>query len=322
MKEVIFEQVGMPLDVLKLVKSEEPQPKPEEVLIQVKARNINPADLMFIRGRYGISPKFPSSAGFEASGIVEIPDQEGKLKKGDRVMLTAAGTWREYVAVPASAVIPIPDGMSFEVACQAFVNPMTAYCMIEKSGLQAGEWLLITAGASAFGKFAIQMAKTKGIKVICTVRHEEQKSLLQELGADLVVNSEKEKVQQVITAFSDGGVHVAFDAVSGILGAKALSSLRKGGLLMVFGALSMENIPLNSGLMIFKALRMEGFWLTDWMMNAKSEERKNAFAQVFKFLMQEDSQIDIAGKYPLEEFAEALKAYEKAGRNGKILLIS
>ncbi|MBN3581877.1 zinc-dependent alcohol dehydrogenase family protein [Algoriphagus aestuarii] len=322
MKEIIFEKTGLPEEVLKLVDSPVPSPKAGEVLIRVKARNINPADLMFIRGRYGILPELPSSAGFEASGVIEIPDESGKFQKGTRVMFTTVGTWREFVAVPTSSVIPIPEEMPFEIACQAFVNPMTAHCMIEKSGLKPGEWLLITAGASAFGKFAIQMAKAKGIRVACTVRHEEQKDLLKDLGADLVINSESEKVQHLIQDKTDGGVHVAFDAVSGMLGAKALSSLRKGGLLMVFGALSLENIPLNSGLMIFKSLRMEGFWLTDWMIHSDPLEKKKAFKIVFEFLLKDDSKIDIGGKFTLDQFEEALNSYHKAGRNGKILLIS
>ncbi|WP_332910601.1 zinc-binding dehydrogenase [Algoriphagus boritolerans] len=153
---------------------------------------------MFVRGMYGITPKLPSSAGFEACGVVETGDEDGKVKSGTRVMFTAIGTWKEYLCLPAATAIPVPDGMPDEVACQAFVNPMTAYGMIEKSGLKAGEWLLITAGASAFGKFAIQMAKAKGIKVAATVRHDEQKAVLEKLGADLVVNSDTEKIQKVI----------------------------------------------------------------------------------------------------------------------------
>ena len=151
MKELIFEQTGHPLEVLQLREIDVPTPKPHEVLIKVKARNINPSDIMFVRGMYGITPKLPSSAGFEASGVVEQGDESGKIKAGTRVMFTAIGTWREYVCVPAALVIPVPPQMPDEVACQAFVNPMTAYGMIEESGLQAGEWLLITAGASAFG---------------------------------------------------------------------------------------------------------------------------------------------------------------------------
>ena len=84
----------------------------------------------------------------------------------------------------------------------------------------------------------------------------------------------------------------------------------------------MENMPVNSGLLIFKNLRIEGFWLSTWVEEMAPEARMKAFQTVFGFLMKEDSQIDIEGKYPLSEFKAALEAYEKPGRNGKILLVS
>lgn len=322
MIELIFEQTGQPQDVLQLKESPIPTPKSHEVLIRVTARNINPSDIMFVRGMYGITPKLPSSAGFEASGVVEKSDEAGKLKPGTRVMFTAIGTWREYLCMPAALVIPVPDAMPDEVACQAFVNPMTAFAMVEKSGLQAGEWLLLTAGASAFGKFAIQMAKAKGIKVAATVRHDAQKEVLEKLGADLVVNTETEKIQKIIPEQTEGGVHVIFDAVGGMLGAKALSCLRFKGKMMVFGALALDNMPINSGLMIFKDLKIEGFWLSTWMEEMNESDRAKAFRTVFGFLMNDKSKIDIAGKFKLTEFKEALEAYAQPGRNGKILLVS
>jgi NADPH:quinone reductase-like Zn-dependent oxidoreductase len=322
MKELIFEQTGMPLEVLQIRESPVPSPKPHEVLIRVTARNINPADIMFIRGMYGIAPKLPSSAGFEACGVVEKADETGKLKVGDRVMFTAIGTWREYLCLPAYLLIPVPDAMSDEVACQAFVNLMTAYGMLEKSQLKAGDWLLITAGASAFGKFAIQMAKAKGINVAATVRHDAQKSVLENLGVDLVVNTETEKLQKVIAEKVEGGVHVIFDAVGGTVGAKALACLRSKGRMMVFGALALENMPVNSGLLIFKNLSIEGFWLSTWMEEMDQVERAKVFGAVFGFLTAENSKVDIEGRYKLEEFQAALEAFEKSGRNGKILFVS
>jgi NADPH:quinone reductase-like Zn-dependent oxidoreductase len=322
MKELIFETTGLPQDVLQLREVAMPEPKVHEVLIQITARNINPSDLMFIRGMYGIVPKLPSSAGFEASGIVIKSDEAGKISVGTRVMFTAIGTWKTHIAVPAAMVIPVPDAMPDEIACQAFVNPITAYAMIQKSGLKAGEWLLITAGASAFGKFAIQMAKAAGIKVAATVRHEDQKAHLLNLGADLVINSETEKLQKLISEHTGEGVSVVFDAVGGLLGAKALASLKQGGKMMVFGLLSLENIPLNSGLMIFKDLKIEGFWLSSWMESLSDSEKFKAIQVVFGFLIQHSEKVDVAASFPLERFKEAIEAYEKPGRNGKILLVS
>jgi NADPH:quinone reductase-like Zn-dependent oxidoreductase len=322
MKELIFETTGLPQDVLQLREVAMPEPKAHEVLIQITARNINPSDLMFVRGMYGIVPKLPSSAGFEASGIVIKSDEAGKIPVGTRVMFTAIGTWKTHIAVPAAMVIPVPDAMPDEIACQAFVNPITAYAMIQQSGLKAGEWLLITAGASAFGKFAIQMAKAAGIKVAATVRHEDQKELLLNLGADLVINSETEKLQKLISEHTGEGVSVVFDAVGGVLGAKALASLKQGGKMMVFGLLSLENIPLNSGLMIFKNLKIEGFWLSSWMESLSDNEKLKAIQVVFGFLVQHAEKVDVAGRFPLERFKEAIEEYERPGRNGKILLVS
>lgn len=322
MKELIFDRTGTPQEVLYLTESEMPQAKAHEVLIRVTARNINPSDIMFVRGMYGITPKLPSSAGFEACGVVEEGDEAGKVPAGTRVMFTAIGTWKEYVCVPAALVIPVPAQMPDEVACQAFVNPMTAYGMIEDSGLEAGQWLLLTAGASSFGKFAIQMAKAKGIRVAATVRHEAQKALLLDLGAELVINTATEKLVKVVFEKTVVGIDVVFDAVGGELGGKALSCLKQKGRMMVFGALSLENLSINSGLLIFKNLRIDGFWLSTWIEELPVEQRMKAFHRVFGFLMQDNSKVDVAATYPLSEFKAALDAYEQAGRNGKILLIS
>ncbi|WP_192349596.1 zinc-dependent alcohol dehydrogenase family protein [Algoriphagus sp. Y33] len=326
MKEVIFEEIGRAADVLKVREAPAPEPEGHEVQIEVKARNINPSDLMFIRGRYGIQPDLPSSAGFEAAGIVSKPDAEGKFPAGTRVMFTAQGTnmgtWREYITLSVKQVIPMPEGMSFEVACQAFVNPVTAVAMVNKSGLNAGEWLLLTAGASAFGKFAIQIAKNKGIKVACTVRHDEQKKHLTDLGADLVINTEKEDLKKVIKEVVGEGVSVVFDAVGGELGAEALSCIKKFGTMYVFGMLSMQNLSLNTGMMIFKEVKIEGFWLSSVLQRISEEDRAELYKETQSFLMREDSKAEVAEKFPLTEVKAAIEAYNKPGRNGKVLLVS
>jgi len=326
MKEVIFEETGKPSEVLKVREAPAPEPKPHEVQIQVKARNINPSDLMFIRGRYGIKPDLPSSAGFEAAGVVSISDAEGKYPVGTRVMFTAQGTnmgtWREYITLPAKQVIPMPDAMSFEVACQAFVNPVTAVAMVNKANLNAGEWVLLTAGASAFGKFAIQVAKAKGINVACTVRHDEQKEYLTLLGADLVINTEKEDLKKVISGKIEAGVSAVFDAVGGELGAQAFSCLKSKGKMYVFGVLSLQKMPLDTGAMIFKETTIEGFWLSSILQQISNEDRASLYKETQEFLMRDDSKADVAAKFPLTEVKAAIEAYNKPGRNGKILLVS
>lgn len=320
MKQVVFDHIGLPEDVLKLEEVSTPVPRPHEVLIRITARNINPSDIMFIQGRYGIVPQLPSSAGFEAAGVIEQTDANQTYPVGTRVIFTAIGTWKEYVCIAAQKLFLTPEGMSDDVACQAFVNPFTAYGMLETSGLQAGQWLLITAGASAWGKCVIQMAKKKGIHVVCTVRNSAQKQVLMDLGAHLVVDIRTESISKKIKEISEDGVDYVFDAVGGEQGTKALNCLKSGGKMYVFGLLSLEPITLHSGLLIFKNLSVSGWWLTSWWENLSPDQIKIAMRTVFTYLVQQEIMVDVQQKFALDQFKEAVIAYQKEGRTGKILI--
>jgi NADPH:quinone reductase-like Zn-dependent oxidoreductase len=318
MKQVVFYETGLPEKVLQLEEIEKPTLAAKEALIRITARNINPSDIMFVQGLYGITPKLPSSAGFEAAGIVE---QSETFPVGTRVMFTSIGTWKEYTCVPDAGLIPIPEGMSDEVACQAFVNPVTAYGMLETSGLQKGGSLLITAGASAWGKVVIQLAAMRGIHVIATLRSSDQKQALLDLGATAVIDISTDSLTKKVRELFPEGVDYVFDAVGGDQGAKALACLKTGGKMLVFGLLSLEPIPLNSGLLIFKNLSVEGWWLSSWWEKLGTQGIQKAIKEVFSLLMKQDIKVDIQASYPLTDFKEAIEAYQKPGRSGKILLV-
>ncbi len=318
MKQVVFHETGLPENVLQLEEIETPTPKEGEALIRITARNINPSDMMFVQGLYGITPKLPSSAGFEASGVVE---ESATFPKGTRVLFTSVGTWKEYTCVPDAGLIPIPDGMTDKVACQAFVNPVTAYGMLETSGLQKGGSLLITAGASAWGKVVIQLAAMRGIHVIATVRQADQKQTLLDLGATAVIDVATDSLTKKVREVFPEGVDYVFDAVGGDQGAKALNCLKTGGKMLVFGLLSQEPIPLNSGVLIFKKLSVEGWWLSSWWEELGTAGIQKALKAVFSLLLSQEIKLDIQATYPLEQFKEAIIAYQTPGRTGKILLM-
>ncbi|HAA22129.1 MAG TPA: zinc-binding dehydrogenase, partial [Cytophagales bacterium] len=162
-------------------------------------------------------------------GVIDAVGEGVNLPVGMRVIFTSlTGAWQEQVILPARQVMPAPEGMSDEVACQAFVNPFTAYGMLQESGLEEGDWLLLTAGGSAFGKFALQLAKQKGIRTIVTVRRPDQVEDLLALGAEAVVNTKEdpEWTKKVYKLTGDRkGVQAVFEAVGGEVGAQALSVL-------------------------------------------------------------------------------------------------
>jgi NADPH:quinone reductase-like Zn-dependent oxidoreductase len=321
MKIAQFEKTGKPAEVLEIVEVDMLQPGPGEVRVKVTTCNINPSDIMFVQGLYGITPQLPAVGGFEAAGVIDEVGEGVPFKAGQRVIFTGLGVWQEYVIVNAKGLIPTPDSMSDEVACQAFVNPFTAYAMLEEAKLQEGDWLMVTAGASAFGKFVIQMCKERGIKTICTVRRNAQIDLLKSLGATEVVNSEEGDVVRFVKDVTEGkGVNCAFDAVGGDLGGLVVDCLGRNGLLLVFGLMSLMPTPINAGVVIFKNLTIKGFWLTTWMTSRNMDELHKVTKTVLTLLASNQLKADIEATYSLDQIKEAVLHAEKPGKNGKVLL--
>ena len=322
MKSAQFATTGSPADVLKIQDVPMPEPGPSEVRVRVTACNINPSDVMFIRGLYGIRPELPATGGFEACGTVDACGEGVNLPTGTRVIFTAIGVWQEYVVVPADTVLPTPEGMPDTVACQAFVNPYTAFGMLEVAGLEAGQWLMITAGGSAFGQFVIQLCKRRGINVIATVRRDEQVPALKELGATAVINTETEDLVKRTRELTDRkGVHYVFDAVAGGLGGLALECLARRGTLMVFGALSLQPLMLNSGTLIFKELSVRSFWLTTWFPALPSADKRRVSQEVLGMLTQQQLKTNVEATYPLHKVVQAITHADSSGRDGKVLLV-
>jgi NADPH:quinone reductase-like Zn-dependent oxidoreductase len=325
MRAIQFSRVGHPTDILELVELPVPEPAVGEVRIRVKARPINPSDMMYVRGLYGIRPQPPCGAGFEAMGVIEqCGDGVDAALLGTRVSFTALGTWQEYVCVNAKTVIPLPDSISDETGSQLYVNPFTAWAMLHDTGLGEGEWLLQTAGGSAFGQMIIQLAKMRGIRTISTVRRPDQIPHLKSLGADAVVNLAEDGVslaKQVKSITEGKGVTRALDAVAGATGAEVLKALSYGGVMYCYGALSVEDVPVNTGLLIFKALTMRGFWLTDWMKTVDAATRKHVAAGLLELFASGKLSAPVEAKYDLADIKAACEHAEHEGRTGKILLV-
>jgi NADPH:quinone reductase-like Zn-dependent oxidoreductase len=322
MKKIIFEKPGKPTEVLALQEVEVPQPQAGEVRVRVKASPVNPSDVAFVQGGYGIRPQLPSGAGFEGSGVVEAVGEGVGLPVGTRVSFTGIGAWAEQVVVSARAVMPLPDALPFEVGAQVFVNPLTAWAMLHESGLQAGDWLLLTAGGSTFAQLVVQYAHRRGIRTICTVRRDDQVAQLKALGATEVINTELHPLPKRVRELTDKkGVPCCFDAVGGELGALALQCLANKGQMLVYGMLSLQEMPLNSGLLIFRSATVRGFWLTDWLATADKPLRAQASQDTLTMLASGELKVTIDATYPLAKTVEAVAHAEAPGRTGKVLIV-
>jgi len=321
MKRVVFDQTGKPIDILKTADTALPEPGPNEVRIKVIAAPINPSDIMFVQDLYGIRPKLPSGAGFEGVGVVDALGEGVQMRTGMRVSFTAIGTWADYALAHHRSLIPVPDAMSDEVAAQLFVNPFTAYAMVQDSKVPEGGWLMLTAAGSAFGKMVIQLCKMRGIKTIGTVRRDDLNQELKALGLTEVVNVETENLTDRVKEITEGaGVACVLDAVGGHTASEALKCLAKGGAMLIYGVLSLQDPQINAGLMIFRGLTVKGFWLTDWMQRVDSQTRQDVAQQVISLLASGQIQLPVEASYSLDQITEAVDHAERHGRWGKILV--
>lgn len=321
MKTIRFEQTGKPAEILSATDVPLPEPGPNEVRIKVIASPINPSDLMFVQNLYGIRPNLPSGAGFEGVGLIDALGEGVQMQTGTRVSFTAVGTWSDYTIAHQRSLIPIPDSIPDDIAAQLFVNPFTAYAMVQDSGVPEGGWLMLTAAGSAFGKLVIQFCQMRGIKTIGTVRRNDLNDELKALGLTEVINVETENLAARVKQITDGaGVTCVLDAVGGQTASEALKCLGRGGTMIIYGVLSLQDPTINAGLMIFRELTVKGFWLTDWMRRVDEQTRQDVAKNVVSLLASGKIQLPVEASYSLDQVAEAVEHADRPGRWGKILL--
>ncbi len=326
MRAVVFDRCGSPADVLTVRDLPVPTPGRGEVLVRMLASPINPSDLMYIQGQYGLTPRFPATPGFEGVGIVEKTGGGllGWLRKGKRVAVIndRIGNWAEYTVTAARKVIPVPDAISDEAAASFFVNPVTAVALIDHVlQVPRGEWLLQSAAGSALGKMIVRLAQRRGIRCINIVRRREQVAELSALGAEFtLVESEGSIPDRVKEITGGNGVKYAIDPVGGQSGSDTIASLAHGGRAISFGTLSGQPLTVEPRFLIAGARSIEGFWLGEWAKNQSIPRMLRTFREVRELYRDGIVATDVAGTYALEDVAKAVEHAAKPAKNGKVIL--
>jgi NADPH:quinone reductase-like Zn-dependent oxidoreductase len=325
MRSVRFDKFGEPTEVLKIEDLPVPKAGPGQLLIRMRARSVNPSDLLTVRGLYGLLPRLPASPGIEGVGVIEdIGSGVKEFRVGQRVIpVGAQGTWQEYLVAQSDEAIPCPDAIKDSTAAQFVVNPLTAWVMTtEELALRPGEWLLQTAAGSALGRIVLQLSPLLGFKTINVVRRREQVEELKELGADEVIcTADESLVERVLAITNQAGVRAAIDAVGGKLGGKVASVLGRGGTMLVYGLLSLEHVPLNTGRMIFRSTTIRGFWLNDWFRSTPVEKQREIGGALLNHMVAGKVVPAVEAEYQLKDVVEAVRHAERSGRRGKVLLV-
>jgi NADPH:quinone reductase-like Zn-dependent oxidoreductase len=315
MLSVRFDSFGEPAEVLHLEEVATPEPGPGEVLVRVRARPINPSDLSFVRGLYGIQPQLPATPEFEGAGLIEAlgPEVRG-VQPGQRVIpLGTPGTWQEYVVVKADQFLPTPEPLSDVIAAQFVVNPLTAWVMAtEELALQPGQWLLQTAAGSTLGRVMLQIARLRGFKTINVVRRREQVAELKALGVDEVIcTADEDLVARVTTITGAAGVPAAVDAVGGSGGGEVARALGPHGVMLVYGLLAQEPMPIDGGPMLFRASAVRGFWLSEWFQRTPLGRQRAVTGELLGLMATRQIVPPIEAEYALQEVLQAVQHAER-----------
>lgn len=320
-----FSECSMkPQEVLEYVSGPIPVPEEGEVLVRMKAAPINPADINFVQGVYGLKPVLPHSrAGLEGCGVVQESRAEG-FREGDEViLLRGVGSWSEYVAVPSVNVMKLPVGVDPVQAAMLKVNPLTALRMLEGFvSLEPGDWLVQNAANSGVGRCIIQLAREMGVKTVNFVRRpDELRDELTELGADLVVGEDDGDVVKNTLARLDGKRPVlASNAVGGESALRLMDILAPGGSMVTYGAMSWKSIKVPNGFLIFKGIKLEGLWVTQWLKNAPVSEIEAAYDKLARLMADGRLKQAVDTVYPLSDVRKAVEKAQEEFRSGKVVL--
>ena len=326
MKRVVFDRFGPPAEVLRIEDDvPAPQPKMGEVLVRMLASPVNPSDLMYISGKYGLKPTLPATPGFEGVGVVEATGG-GPIawwRKGKRVAVIndRIGNWGEYTVTTARQVVPVPDDMTDEQAASFFVNPATALAMTQDVlKVPRGAWLLQSAAGGELGKMVIRLGYKFAFRTINVVRRPEQVDELKKLGADHVIVEGADPIPEQVRKLVPDGVRYAIDPVGGATGSGVIAALSHGGRCLLYGSLSDEPVSAHPRNFIGNDLRVEGFWLGAWAKKQGILTMLKLFRRVRSLMKEGVLQTSFAATYPLEEVSKAVEHAAAPGKGGKVLL--
>ena len=214
-------EFGEPCDVLRRVAGTLPELESNQLRVEVEAIGLNFLDVSVCRGEYVSTPSLPLVPGAELAGrIVEVGSAVSPLSEGERVAAlnpAAQGGYATAAIVPADAAYLIPEAMPAADAAAILVTYQTAYfSLVHRAALNAGEWLLVHAGAGGVGTAAIQLARARGARIVATAGSGEKVAVCLEEGADVAVDYRRDDFVAAALDATDGhGVDVVLDPVGG-----------------------------------------------------------------------------------------------------------
>ena len=303
MKAVLLRETGGP-DALQLVDIPDPEPTDGQVRVRVRAAGINFADVLVRQGRYPQPPDLPSILGNEIAGEAD----------GRRVIaLPRSGGYAEEVCVDRDALVPLPDGVSFEEGAAFLTTFLTAWIPLTRQvRLAPGSTVLVHAGAGGVGCASIQLARHLGARVVATAGSEEKRAFARELGAEETYSYEEfaERVR----------ADVVLDTVGGTLLPQSLSVLNPLGRHVAIGYAAGMWEDVNPALLVGRNLGLVGFYLGR-LMRHRPDVVREATADLLELWRSGAVRPTVGSTFALHDAADAHRLIEARGHVGKVVLV-
>lgn len=319
-RQAQFETFGPPAETVHLADVTVESPSEDDVLVEMHYSPINPADLNFAEGTYGVRPQLPAVPGNEGAGIVlKVGEEVDYVKPGDKVLLFSTGNWRSHRLVPDCDLLRLPPDIDLQQAAMLKVNPFTAWTMLHHfTRLSEGSPVLQNAANSGVGRSVIQIAREIGLKTVNMVRREELFPELTQIGATEVLLDEEASYEQVRTRWDN--IQLGLNAVGGDSALRVASCLQSDGWMITFGAMGRRPLKIPNSFLIFRNLHLTGFWLNRWMLTADLAQLRRIGEQLAAYSLAGKLVQPIEAVVPFSKIGEAIVQGGQSSRKGKVLV--
>lgn len=323
MRALICEKFDQP-EALTVQERPDPIPGPGEVVLEVKAAGVNYPDALMVMGQYQVKPPLPFVPGAEAAGIVTgVGAGVEQVQLGQRVVaFTGLGAFASHLKAPASAVIPLPESLPFEVAAGLPLAYGTAmHALTDRAQLQAGETLFVLGASGGVGLAAVMIGKALGAKVIAGVSTAQKAEVARQHGADEVILYSSEDLRTRLKLLTAGeGPNVIFDPVGDQYAEAAFRSIAWEGRYLVIGFAGGEipKLPLN--LPLLKGASVVGVF---WGEFAKRDPAGNSrnFQQLAAWIATGEVRPLVSATYSLADAPKAMRDLLERRVTGKVVIV-
>lgn len=322
MRCVVYNQFGAPGEVLGVAEVPMPEPRRGEVRVKMRLAPIHNHDLWTIDGTYGQLPALPARCGTEAMGTVDaIGEGVTALKVGQRVAGGAGATWADFYTAHAGSLVPLPDSVGDDVACQMVLMPLSARLLLEIMGVKPGDWIVQNAANGAVGKMVAVFAADMGVNVVGLVRRNAAVDELSALGISNVVSTDEPDWRERVKAVTGGKPIIrGVESVGGDGARMVLEVMGDGSTLYSFGDLTSTPMRIPAGKVIFNNIKIEGFWLARLWPKTPPEMIGRLIGEIVGKAAAGKLGLSVEQRFDLADARLASVAARTMGRTGKIVL--